>query len=131
MEETAELRAARAMRRAVLGDAHVDSMTANTDPAAQEFQDYLTSMAWGVWARGGSLTPRDRSLLVMAMTAALGRMEEFRLHASSSPQTGVTDEEIDELLFQIAAYCGAPAGVAARRGIGAVRAAREEARGDD
>jgi len=129
MEETAELAAARAMRRSVLGDAYVDSMTANADPAAQEFQDYLTSMAWGVWARQGTLTTRDRSLLVMAMTAALGRMDEFRLHAGSSAQTGVTDEEIDELLFQIAAYCGAPAGVAARRGIVAVRAAREESRG--
>jgi len=51
-------------------------------------------------------------------------MEEFRLHASSTSQTGVTDEEVDELLFQIAAYCGAPAGVAARRDIQAVRAAR-------
>jgi 4-carboxymuconolactone decarboxylase len=126
MEETAELRAARAMRRSVLGDAYVDRVTASNDPVGQEFQDYVTAMAWGVWARGGALTPRDRSLLVMAMTAALGRMEEFRLHAGNSPRTGVTDEEIDELLFQIAAYCGAPAGVAARRGITAVRAAREE-----
>ena len=59
------------------------------------------------------------------MTAALGRMEEFHLHASSTSRTGVTDEEVDELLFQIAAYCGAPAGVAARRAIQAVRAARK------
>jgi 4-carboxymuconolactone decarboxylase len=124
MEETEELRAARAMRRAMLGDAYVDSMTADSDPVANEFQDYVTSMAWGVWARGGALSPRDRSLLVMAMTAALGRMEEFTLHAGSAPQTGVSDEEMDELLFQIAAYCGAPAALAARRGIRAVRAAR-------
>src|SRR2546422_7647729 len=124
MEETEELRAARAMRRAMLGDAYVDSMTADVDSVAAEFQDYITAMAWGVWTRGGPLTPRDRSLLVMAMTAALGRMEEFRLHASSTAQTGVTDEELDELVFQIAAYCGAPAGVAARRDIQAVRAAR-------
>jgi 4-carboxymuconolactone decarboxylase len=92
---------------------------------AAEFQDYITSMAWGVWARGGALTPRDRSLLVMAMTAALGRMEEFRLHASATARTGVTDEEVDELLFQIAAYCGAPAGVATRRSLQEVRAARK------
>jgi 4-carboxymuconolactone decarboxylase len=126
MEETEALRAARAMRRAMLGDAYVDSMTADPDPVAQDFQDYLTTMAWGVWTRGGPLSPRDRSLLVMAMTAALGRMEEFCLHASSSPQTGVTDEEIDELVFQVAAYCGAPAGLAARRGVKAVRAARQQ-----
>jgi 4-carboxymuconolactone decarboxylase len=125
MEETEALRAARAMRRAVLGDAYVDAVTSDPSPVAAEFQDYLTAMAWGVWTRGGALSPRDRSLLVMAMTAALGRMEEFHLHATRTSQTGVTDEEVDELLFQIAAYCGAPAGVAARRGIQAVRAARK------
>jgi 4-carboxymuconolactone decarboxylase len=125
MEESDDLRAARAMRRAMLGDAYVDRVTADPDPAAVEFQDYVTSMAWGVWTRQGALSTRDRSLLVMAMTAALGRMEEFTLHASSIAQTGVTDDELDELLFQIAAYCGAPAGVAARRGLLAARAARE------
>jgi 4-carboxymuconolactone decarboxylase len=126
MEETESLRAARAMRRAMLGDAHVDRATSDPDPVAAEFQDYVTSTAWGVWTRGGALSTRDRSLLVMAMTAALGRMEEFQLHASSIARTGVTDEEIDELLFQIAAYCGVPAGIAARRAVGAVRAARTE-----
>ena len=127
MEESEHLRAARAMRRAMLGDGYVDRVTADPDPVAVEFQDYLTSMAWGVWIRGdGALTTRDRSLLVMAMTAALGRMEEFVLHASSTARTGVTDEEVDELLFQIAAYCGAPAGVAAKRGVQAARAARKE-----
>jgi len=126
MGDTDPLQAARAMRRAVLGDDYVDGQT--TDPApgspASQFQDYITSMAWGVWTRGGALTPRDRSLLVLAMTAALGRMEEFCLHAGSAPRAGVTDEELDELLFQVAAYCGAPAGNAARRGLQAVRAAR-------
>jgi 4-carboxymuconolactone decarboxylase len=120
------LRAARAMRRAMLGDAYVDGVTADADPIAAEFQDYVTSMAWGVWARGGPLSTRDRSLLVMAMTAALGRMDEFRLHVGAAPQTGVTDEEIDALLFQIAAYCGAPAAIAARRNLLAVRAARTQ-----
>ena len=124
MESTDPLEAARATRRAMLGDDYVDRQTTDPDPgsASSQFQDYLTSMAWGVWTRGGALTPRDRSLLVMAMTAALGRMEEFRLHASSAPRTGVTDEELDELLFQIAAYCGAPAGIAASRSLQAVRA---------
>ena len=128
MQDGDQLAAARAMRRAMLGDAYVDAQTksaGDVDPVAAEFQDYITSMAWGVWARGGALSPRDRSLLVMAMTAALGRMEEFRLHAASTPQTGVTDEEVDELLFQIAAYCGAPAGISARRNLLAVRAERK------
>jgi 4-carboxymuconolactone decarboxylase len=127
MDDTDRLQAARTMRRAMLGDAYVDSQTTDPDPnsAAAEFQDYITSVAWVVWTRAEALTSRDRSLLVMAMTAALGRMEEFRLHASSAPRTGVTDEELDELLFQIASYCGAPAGIAARRGLQAVRAARD------
>jgi 4-carboxymuconolactone decarboxylase len=124
MEEREGLEAARAMRRSVLGDAYVDAATADADPATAEFQDYLTSMAWGVWARGGALTTRDRSLLVLAMTAALGRMEEFRLHAGAASRAGVTDEEVDELVFQIAAYCGAPAAVAARRALREVRAER-------
>ena len=124
-DETDALETARAMRRAMLGDAYVDGQAADPDPVAAEFQDYITSTAWGVWTRGGPLSTRDRSLLVMAMTAALGRMEEFCLHAASAPRTGVTDAEIDELIFQIAAYCGAPAGIAARRGVKRVRADRD------
>jgi 4-carboxymuconolactone decarboxylase len=125
MDESEQLREAREMRRAILGDAYVDAMTDDPDPVAREFQEYVTTMAWGVWARGGPLSPRDRSLLVMAMTAALGRMEEFRLHASAMAQTGVTDEELDELVFQIAAYCGAPAALAARKQISALRSERQ------
>jgi 4-carboxymuconolactone decarboxylase len=125
VDESEALKAARALRRAVLGDAYVDRQTADADPASAEFQDYLTGMAWGVWARGGPLSLRDRSLLVLAMTAALGRMDEFRLHASSSARAGVSDAELDELTFQIAAYCGAPAGVAARRALREIRAARQ------
>ena len=126
MDETDDLQAARAMRRAMLGDAYVDGQLADPNPTLAEFQDYLTSMAWGVWTRGGGLSPRDRSLLVLAMTAALGRMEEFRLHASAQARTGVTDDELDELLFQVAAYCGAPAGIAAKRALQSVRAERPE-----
>ena len=71
--------AALALRRALMGEAYVDAQAADPNPAMREFSDYLTSMAWGVWARGGALEhARDRSLLVLAMTAALGRMEEFR-----------------------------------------------------
>jgi 4-carboxymuconolactone decarboxylase len=120
------LATARARRRAMLGDEYVDSQNADANPAGAEFQDFVTSTAWGVWARGDDvLSPRDRSLLVLAMTAALGRMEEFHLHAVSSPNAGVTDAELDELLFQIAAYSGMPAGVAASRVIKRVRADRD------
>ena len=121
MAEDDRLEAARAMRRAMLGEAYVDAQTEDPNPAMREFSEYLTSMAWGVWARGGVLSPRDRSLLVLAMTAAQGRMEEFKLHASVRERTGVSDDELDELLFQIAAYCGAPAGLSAKRALQAVR----------
>jgi 4-carboxymuconolactone decarboxylase len=123
MDDTDPLSAARAMRRAMLGDAYVDSQVLDANPVAAEFQDFITSMAWGAWARGGPFSTRDRSLLVLAMTAALGRMEEFKLHAGARSRTGVTEAELDELPFQIAAYCGAPAAIAARRAIKEVRAA--------
>jgi 4-carboxymuconolactone decarboxylase len=126
MEEQDKLAAAYAIRRAVLGDAYVDAQAGGGDPVAQEFQDYITGSAWGTWARGGALSTRDRSLLTLAMTAALGRMEEFGLHIRSAGRAGVTDDEINELLFQIAAYCGAPAAVSARRVVVAARAEREQ-----
>jgi 4-carboxymuconolactone decarboxylase len=116
---------ARALRRQILGDDYVDSQVDEPNPTLREFQDHLTQMAWGAWARGGPLTPRDRSLLVLAMTAATGRMEEFRLHLSAQPRTGVTDDELDELLFQIAAYCGGPAALSAKRAIQDWRAERD------
>lgn len=126
MAEDDRFEASRAMRRAMLGDEYVDAQTSDPNPVMREFSDYLTSMAWGVWTRGGALDTRDRSLVVLAMTAALGRMEEFSLHVRARSRTGVTDDELDELLFQVAAYCGAPAGVAARRSLLAVRAEEQD-----
>lgn len=116
-----------AVRRRVLGDDYVDARLAEVadDPVGAEFQTYLTEMAWGVWARGGALSLRDRSLLVLAMTAAMGRMDEFRIHAAAAPNAGVTDEEVDELVFQVAAYCGGPAGLSARNAIKTIRAERD------
>ena len=122
MPDDHALQEARAMRRAMMGDAYVDAQTAETNPALQQFQDHVTAMAWGVWTRDGALSTRDRALLVLAMTAALGRMEEFRLHVGARSRTGVSDDELDELLFQIAAYCGVPAGISAKRALVQVRA---------
>ena len=126
MEHDDPMAAARELRRAVLGDAYVDAQAADPNPVMAEFSEYLTSMAWGVWARGGALSTRDRSLLVLAMTAALGRMEEFKLHAAASGRAGVTPDELDELLFQIAAYCGGPAGLSAKRALQSVRTEQGE-----
>jgi 4-carboxymuconolactone decarboxylase len=122
MGDDDSLEAAYALRRTIMGAAYVDAQVDDPNPVMREFQDFLTSMAWGVWARGGALSTRDRSLLVLAMTAALGRMEEFKLHAAASPRAGVTADELDELLFQITAYCGGPAGLSAKRALLAVRA---------
>jgi len=120
------LDAARAMRRRILGDAYVDAQVDDPNQTVRQFQDHITANAWGAWAREGPLSTRDRSLLVLAMTAALGRMDEFRLHAGARKRAGVTDDELDELLFMVAAYCGAPAGVSMRRAVGEVRAAEGE-----
>ena len=125
MPESGDLKAAQALRRAMLGDAYVDAQ--GTDPDLTRASSGTASRSWpGACGRAGEpLSTRDRSLLVLAMTAALGRMEEFRLHASAKDRTGVTDDELDELLFQIAAYCGAPAGNAAKRALLAVRAEQQ------
>ena len=122
MDEQQQLDAARAMRRRILGDEYVDAQTADPNPTLRELQDHITRSAWGVWTREGPLSLRDRSLMVMAITAALGRMEEFELHAGACHNAGVTDDEVDELLFQLAAYAGAPAAVSAKRSLAKVRA---------
>ena len=127
MDPNDAVQSAHEIRRAILGDEYVDAQTADPNQTLQEFQDHLTAQAWGVWTREGPLSIRDRSLLVIAMTAALGRMDEFKIHVSSRGRTGVTDDELDELLFQIAAYCGAPAGVAAKRALLEVRGSEEVA----
>ena len=97
------------VRRSVLGDAHVDKslQSATTTP---EFQDFITRFAWvTIWTRPG-LDVRTRRLLVLAMTAAMGRWEEFRLHV----RTGLAHElewcDLEEVLLQAAVYAGVPAG---------------------
>jgi 4-carboxymuconolactone decarboxylase len=126
VDEHQQLDAARAMRRRILGDEYVDAQTADPNPTLRELQDHITRSAWGVWTREGPLSLRDRSLLVMAITAALGRMDEFELHAGACHNAGVTDDEVDELLFQLAAYAGAPAAVSAKRSLAKVRAKSAE-----
>ena len=98
-----------AVRRAVLGDAHVDRSLAQLNDFNREFQDLITRYAWGeIWTRPG-LSRHMRSLVTLAMMAALNRGEEFRLHVRAAFNNGVTREEIKELLLQTAIYCGVPA----------------------
>jgi len=98
-----------AVRRAVLGDAHVDRSIANTNDFTREFQDLITRYAWGtIWVRPG-LDPRERRLLVLAMTASLGRWEEFRLHVRTGLAAGLEASDLKEVLLQVAIYAGVPA----------------------
>ena len=97
------------VRRAVLGDAHVDRAQANRTELTGEFQDLITCYAWGeIWTRPG-LPRHTRSLLTIAMMVALNREEELKLHLHAAANNGVTRDEIKEVLMQAAIYCGVPA----------------------
>jgi 3-oxoadipate enol-lactonase/4-carboxymuconolactone decarboxylase len=98
-----------AMRRAMLGDAHVDRSIANATDLTRDFQDLITRYAWGtVWTRPG-LDPKVRRLLVLAMTASLGRWEEFRLHLRAGLAGDLELTDLEEILLQVAIYAGVPA----------------------
>jgi 3-oxoadipate enol-lactonase/4-carboxymuconolactone decarboxylase len=97
------------VRRAVLGDAHVDRATASATPLTEEFQRFITEYAWGsVWTRPG-LDRRSRSMITLTALVALGHEEELALHLRAARRNGLTDDEIKELLLQTAIYCGVPA----------------------
>ncbi len=96
------------VRRAVLGDAHVDGAIARTTEFDAAFQRFITEMAWGsVWA-GPELDRRTRSLVTIAILAALGR-EEMALHIGACRNTGATPPEIAAVLMHMAVYAGVPA----------------------
>lgn len=98
-----------AMRRAVLGDAHVDRSLAAATDFTRDFQELITRVAWGtIWTRPG-LDRRTRRLLVLATTAALGRWEEFRLHVSTGLASDLEASDVKEVLLQVAVYAGVPA----------------------
>ena len=98
-----------AVRREVLGNAHVDRTLTNKTAFNGEFQDLITRYAWGeIWTRPG-LPRHTRSLATLAMLVALNRGDELRLHLRASVNNGVTRDEIKELLMQCAIYCGVPA----------------------
>jgi 4-carboxymuconolactone decarboxylase len=101
------------VRRKVLGDAHVDRATANTTPFDAPFQEFITNGVWGsVWSRP-DLTLRERSLVTIALLAALGHHEELAMHIRATRNTGATEDDIRDVLLHVAAYAGVPAGNAA------------------
>jgi 4-carboxymuconolactone decarboxylase len=113
MDESERHERGMAVRRAVLGDAHVEAALARRTALTGEFQDFLTRYAWGeIWDRTG-LPRHTRSLLTIAMLVALNRPDELRLHLRAARNNGVTPDEIKEVLLHAAVYCGLPAANAA------------------
>jgi 4-carboxymuconolactone decarboxylase len=109
MDDTKRYEQGMKIRRAVLGDEHVDRALATTTDFNRDFQDFITRNAWGeIWTRPG-LPRHTRSLLTLAMMVALNRGEEFRMHVKAAFNNGVTRDQIKEVLLQSAIYCGVPA----------------------
>ena len=95
-------------RRSVLGDEHVDKAIKSTTDFDRDFQHYITTGAWGmIWDRPG-LTKRERSLITIALLAALGHDEELKMHLKATKNTGATTNDIREVLLHTAVYAGVP-----------------------
>jgi 4-carboxymuconolactone decarboxylase len=98
-----------AVRRAVLGDAHVDRATGGATDFTRPFQEWITEHAWGaVWTREG-LDRRTRSAITLAALTSLGREAELAIHVRGAVNNGLTPEEIREILLHTAVYAGVPA----------------------
>ena len=109
MNDDQRYEAGMGVRRAVLGDAHVDRSLVNRTEVTEEFQNFITRYAWGeIWTREG-LPRHTRSLLTIAMMVALNRSEELALHLRAARNNGVTRDQVKEVLLQTAIYCGVPA----------------------
>ena len=103
------------VRRAVLGDEHVDRSLNEASEFAQPLQELVTTYGWGaIWTRPG-LDRRTRSLINLGMLTALNRGAELRIHVRGAVNNGCTREEIQEALLQTAVYCGLPASLEAFR----------------
>ncbi|MBM3545429.1 MAG: gamma-carboxymuconolactone decarboxylase [Alphaproteobacteria bacterium] len=110
MDENERHAAGMAVRRKVLGNAHVDRSVAKTNDLTREFQDLITRYAWGeIWTRPG-LDIRTRRILVIGTLLALSRWDEFKMHARAALGEGsFAPEDLKEIVLQQAIYCGVPA----------------------
>jgi 4-carboxymuconolactone decarboxylase len=110
-----------AVRRKVLGDAHVDRAIASTTSHTEDFQNLITRYAWGeIWTRPG-LDVRTRRTLVIGTLVALGQLEELAMHVRAALSSGdLTADHVKEIVLQQAIYCGVPAANAAFRVVGEV-----------
>lgn len=96
-------------RRKVLGDAHVDRASAASTPLDEPFQRLITESAWGTVWSGSHWTKRERSMVTIALLAALGHDDEVAMHVRATANTGATQEDIREALMHVAVYAGVPA----------------------
>jgi 4-carboxymuconolactone decarboxylase len=104
-----------AVRREVLGPAHVDAALAKADEFTSDFQEMITRYAWGgIWTRPG-LDRRMRSAITLTALVAGGHLEELALHVRGALRNGLSRDEIAEVLLQTAIYCGVPAANSAFR----------------
>lgn len=100
-----------ALRKQVLGDAYVTRAMEGADAFSMPMQELSTQYCWGdIWSRPG-LSRRDRSLLNIGMISALNRPHELKLHVKAALRNGLSQDEIQEALLQVAVYCGIPAGM--------------------
>ena len=100
-----------AIRKEVLGAEYVERSLAGADDFNRGFQELLTEYCWGAVWGDDTLNKKQRSMLNVAMIAALNRMHEWELHFRGAIQNGLTKDELKAILHQIAIYCGVPAGV--------------------
>ena len=97
------------VRESVLGQAHAARTAKNRTPFNADFQDFLMEYAWGgIWARPG-LDRKTRSMITIAMLVGMGKLDELKLHIRATRNTGVSRDEVKELLMHAAIYCGVPA----------------------
>ena len=110
MDDAERTRRGMTVRREVLGDEHIDRAVATTTSFTEPFQDLITRYAWGeIWSRPG-LSRAERSLVTLAVLAALHHENELAMHVKAALRNGVQPEQISEVLLQVALYAGVPAG---------------------
>jgi 4-carboxymuconolactone decarboxylase len=110
MDDAERARQGMTVRRAVLGDAHVDRAVAATTSFTEPFQDLITRYAWGeIWSRPG-LSRAERSIITLAVLAALQHENELAMHVKAALRNGLTAEQIQEVLLQVTVYVGVPVG---------------------
>ncbi len=109
MDDAERIRQGMTVRRAVLGDEHVDRAVATTTSFTEPFQDFITRYAWGeIWSRPG-LSRAERSIVTLTVLAAMQHENELAMHVRAALRNGLSPEQIREVLLQVAVYAGVPA----------------------